>query len=72
MLFCSGQFEGVREMREKMKIKAHKGGRDKNIIFRVTEKEKGLIDIAKNDLSYSDFFVKKAKDTLRRRKNLKK
>ena len=52
----------------KMKIKAHKGGRDKNIICRVTQEEKELVDNAKENLSYSDFLIKKAKDTLRRRR----
>lgn len=50
------------------KIKAHKDGRKARIDIRVTDKEKELVDSAKENLSYSDFLVKKAKDVLRRRK----
>jgi len=49
------------------KIRSHKGGRDKVIIARVSQKEKDAIDEARKNLSYSDYLVAKALKDVRRK-----
>lgn len=48
-------------------IRPHKGGRTLTIRARVTPSEKELIDNARGDDSYSDYFISKALNDVRRK-----
>lgn len=48
----------------KSKIKAHKGGRSESGRYRLTKREKALVDKVRGKLSLADWMIKKAQEEL--------